>query len=378
MTTLRLVNGPESEKHNGEVFACAYSPDGGFVLSAGWDGYLRLWEVSSGMQLTSLRAGPKPLSACTFSPDGKHWVAGSMEGSLTTWDGHTHQLLSQTLSHTRPISCIRFAPDGKWLATTSWDRQVSLHCLVHERDSRVFSGHEDIVNGCRFSSDGSLLLSWSSDGSVRLWNLETNKEAAVWREHNDRVTAGDLSPDGALAASGSRSGELILWDVEARAKLNAGKAGVELRDCFFLRDGSALLTLDAAGQVALYSVPELQLQAQTTTDHLAQCGTLSPCGQQLAVGGEDGRVRFVAIEGGENRPLVVTATESVRKTASGLQKFFGRSTLTRVYSCACPVCRRPVELLERLPNTPSPCPHCHRPLRFNRKTLVAQEAPLAR
>src|SRR4051794_36567413 len=155
-----------------------------------------------------------------------------MEGVLTTWDGHTHQLLSQTVTHTRPVSCIRYAPDGKWIASTSWDRQVSLRCLVHDRDSRVFSAHEDIVNGCRFSPDGTLLLSWSHDQSLRLWDLRTNREAAVWREHDDRVTVGDISPDGALAVSGSRSGDLILWDIEARAKLNTVKVGGELRGCY--------------------------------------------------------------------------------------------------------------------------------------------------
>ena len=44
------------------------------VLSAGWDGNLRLWEASSGRHLTALRAGPKPLSACAFTPDGRRWV----------------------------------------------------------------------------------------------------------------------------------------------------------------------------------------------------------------------------------------------------------------------------------------------------------------
>jgi WD40 repeat protein len=378
VTTLRLVEGRPTEHHNGEVFACAYSPDGGFVLSAGWDGNLRLWEVSSATHISSLRVGPKPLSACTFTPDGKHWVAGSMEGALTFWDGHSHQLLSQTVTHTRPVSCIRYSPDGKWIVTTSWDRHVNLRCLGHERDSRVFSAHEDIVNGCRFSPDGTLLLSWSHDQSLRLWDLQTNREAAVWREHNERVTVADISPDSAMAGSGSRNGELILWDIEARGKLNAIKVGAELRGLFFLLDGSSVVVLDATGCITVYSVPELQLQAQLELGWPIQCAALSPSGLQLALGGEDGLVRFVAIEGCEDRPLVVTATERTRKTASRMQQFFGRSTVTHVFACSCPACQKPIEILDRLPTVPAPCPHCRRPLRFNRKTLPAQETPAAR
>ena len=49
MATLRLLaSNPNAEGHKGEAFACAYTPDGAYVLSGGWDGHLRV-------------AGPKSL-----------------------------------------------------------------------------------------------------------------------------------------------------------------------------------------------------------------------------------------------------------------------------------------------------------------------------
>ena len=370
MVALRLLTGSETEKHNGEVFACTYSHDGGFVLSAGWDGNLCLWESSSGNHLTHLHVGPKPLSACAFTPDGRRWVAGSMEGVLTFWDAHSHQFLSQTLTHTRPVSCIRFSPDGTWLSSSSWDRQVVLRHPANENENKTLSGHEDIVSGLRFSPDGAQLLTWSCDRTLRLWTIATGKEASAWRGHDDRVTAADLSPDGLMAASGSRSGELIVWDVEARSKLNSMRVSNEVRGCYFLLDGTLMLTLDGKGRLTLYSVPELQVVTRIALPSPAQCGALAPSGEQLAVGGEDGTVRFVAIEGCAERPLVVTATESTRRTASTLQRLFGRSTAQKVYAWVCPACRQAGEFVEKLPGTPSPCPACQRMLRFNRKTLI--------
>lgn len=370
MTTLRLVNSTETEKHNGEVFACTYTPDGAFVVSAGWDGNLRLWEVTSCTHLSSLRAGMKPLSACTITPDGKRWVAGSMEGVVSFWDAHSHLLVGQAVTHTRPVSQVQFSPDGKLLASVSWDRQVSLRCLEQERESRLFTAHTDIVMGCRFTPDGKQLLTWSHDCNVKLWDVERATALATFNEHKDRVTTGDVSPDGTLAATGSRNGELILWDLETRTRLHGLKLQGEVRGCFFLLDGASLLTLDAAGNLELHSVPELQTQVQLATRRPAQCGALSPRGDQMAVGGEDGAVRFVTVEGIENQPLVVTATQSTRVSASRLQKFFGRSSVTNVYAAVCPTCRHPVEYENTLPNDSAPCPHCRRLLRFNRKTLV--------
>src|SRR3954453_17178670 len=66
------------EAHGGGVFCCTYTPDGAFVLSGGWDGWLRLWDASSAAVITGFQAGPKPLSACAVTPDASRWVSGSM------------------------------------------------------------------------------------------------------------------------------------------------------------------------------------------------------------------------------------------------------------------------------------------------------------
>jgi hypothetical protein len=121
----------------------------------------------------------------------------------------------------------------------------------------------------------------------------------------------------------------------------------------------------------------LKQQDQLALGKPAQCAALSPGGSQLAVGGEDGHLRLLTVDGVADLPLLVTATRSDRRTASRLQKLFGRSTTTAVFACVCPVCRSGVEHTGSLPGDPVPCPGCQRPLRFNRKTLSAPDQILA-
>lgn len=375
MATLRMAAGPPLEKHEGEVLACAYTPDGAFVLSAGWDGHLRLWETSSGAFLTAVRVGIKPLSACAVAADGRQWVAGSLEGMLTFWDAHTHALLAQYAGHTRPVSGVCFSPDGRLLATASWDRSVTLGSAGREGTSRTFMAHADIVAGCRFLPDGGSLLTWSHDATLRLWGVEFGQNVGTLKGHQDRVTAAAVSPDGRWVASGSRAGEVLLWDLETQGGVAALEQSAEVRGCFFLLDGASLVVVDAEGRLTLLSVPDMQLQSQLAARCPVQCGELAPAGNQLALGCGDGTVRFVVLEGLEDQPCVVTATRTTRRTASRWQRLFGRSQETCIFECTCPACRRPVEQHEKLPSEPTPCPHCRRPLRYNRKTLASQQAP---
>jgi len=371
--TLRLLE-PEGlrEGHAGEIYSCAFAPDGAFVLSGGWDGHLRLWETTGGMPVCGLRAGPKPLSCCAFTPDGKQWLSGSMEGLLSFWDAVSHQPTQTFMAHTRPISGIRYAPDGQQLATSSWDRQVVLRKVGKEREGRTLSAHHDIVAGCRFSNDGTQLLSWSYDGTLCHWDTQSGLLLHTLSGHDDRVTAAALSLDGRWAASGSRDGILKLWNLDQGLELVSVAQVAEIRSCFFLLDGQSLVTVDAKGWMVLLAVPSLELKFELNTGLRVMCGELAPTGNQIALGCEDGQVHFVGLEGFDDAPLVVTATQANRVTSTFMDRLLGQTRTVTVYNYTCPTCQTPVES-SVLAAQPFPCPHCKRRLKFNSRVAQFQQ-----
>lgn len=364
MGTLRLLESTSPQKHSGEVYSCTFTPDGAFVLSGGWDGALRLWDAASGESRLALPASPKPLSSCACSPDGQQWLSGSMEGLLSIWDGVSQAVLMSFVAHTRPISSINFAPDGQSFATTSWDRQVSVRKIGKEREARVLGTHDDIVSGCQYTVDGKQLISWSYDTKLKLWDLSLGRDVATFEAHTDRVTCATLSPDGRFLLSGGRDATLRLWDLEQMTELATVNLGSEVRACFLLLDGESVVVADGAGRLFLMTVPAFQVQAQLRVPFKPMCGSLSPAGDYLALGGEDGVVYFVALDGFEEASLVVTAVPSMKKANGLLDRFFGSTRLTRTYSYTCPACRHGIEALA-LPAGPVPCPRCHRALRVS-------------
>jgi WD40 repeat protein len=365
---------PVPNGHEGEVFACSFTPDGAFALSGGWDGHLRLWEAATGTAVTGLSASTRPVSACAVSPSGRLWLAGLLDGQLTIWDAEGQTLARSFMAHTRPLSAIVFGEDENTLITTSWDRSLVIWDLGQSREARPLHGHDDIVAGCRLTPDGRRLLSWSHDGTLRLWELKPLGCLATLERHADRVTAAAVSPDGMFAASGSRDGVLKLWDLARTREVGTLETGSEVRGCFFLLDGASLVTVDVLGRLALYGVPELNLTSALATRLAVQCADLDAAGTRIALGCADGRVYFVNVEGLDEAPLLVTPTQTTRRTATALQRLFGRSSLRLAYTCTCPICRHSFEVDRAVPGQPTPCPRCRRALRLSSTLRVLTES----
>jgi WD40 repeat protein len=373
VTTLRLLGtSPAGAGHGGDVFACAFTPDSALVLSSGWDGFLKLWDVQLGAPVAGFQADGRPLSACAVSPDGQHWLSGSMDGLLGKWEAKGQTQESLFLAHTRPISALRFSPDGSLLASASWDRNVILWPTDRLGQGRPMGAHEDIVSGCAFLPDGRRLVSWSYDRMVCIWDVARARQLARLEGHADRVLAGAVSPDARWLATGARDGQVKLWGLPQGRSVAETLLRGEARACLFLLDAESLILVDAAGRLSVHGLPDLQLRSELNTGLPVQCASLSPSGAILALGCNDGRVCFVAVEGFDQAPLAITAAQTMRESAGVLRRLLGGAKPRPVYLCTCPACRLPFELPGTPSDQPATCPGCQRRVRVCVVTPAAE------
>ncbi|MEM7248423.1 MAG: protein kinase [Acidobacteriota bacterium] len=191
--------------HQARLGGVLWSPDGRRVLTL--DGSLaRIW-TSSGEPLGLLRGHDGRAHAAAWHPTEPQVATAGQDGTVITWEVTTGSQLRR-LVHSDPVRALAWSPDGELLATAShdtvrlWPRgDASLH---------VLTGHADRVSAVAWSPDGRRLLTTSHDGTSRTWDRE-GRLLSVHAEHAAAVRGGAWSPDGERVVTWAHDHVARLW-----------------------------------------------------------------------------------------------------------------------------------------------------------------------
>jgi WD40 repeat protein len=242
---------PMLRDHTSYVYPVAFSPDGRWIASGGWDNAVRLWDAATGepcatlphpgyvLSLAFRREGPSLVTGSfgddrlriwdlatarvlreipgpgrnfrflTVSPDGRRVAANADGPQLRVCDLRSGERLFATAGW--PLA---YSPDGRWLAVVWAEEEntvVLLDAQTHETVAR-FRGHAQGVHSATFSPDSRHLASCSEDRTVRLWQIDGGA-CRVLHGHTDEVFAAAFHPGGTRLATAGRDRAVWLWDL---------------------------------------------------------------------------------------------------------------------------------------------------------------------
>ena len=279
--------------HN-DLIDLAFSPDGKFVATAGWDGHVKFWQIPSGNEQVSNKKPPtiwhgKSLKRIYFSPHGtllatissddglvKVWKISSLQKPI--WQGNDFNLGAA------------FSPDDKLLALANKnDHVVYVLNTSTGNYQAILPGHTGHLSKLVFLPQGQspkvrFLVSASDDETVKIWDISTSRELFSLTGHHKPWRGISVYPDpekkGNRLVSVGWDGQARVWDIRVGHTSFVNKV-------IFDKKGTWLATASNDGTVRTWDTKD---------------GNEGPC-----LGGDQERINAVAFSRNPNKEELVTA-----------------------------------------------------------------------
>src|SRR6185295_12448808 len=205
--------------HVAPVHDSAWSRDGRYIATSGYDAVVHVWDVTTGKSILILH--PHAAYACSvaFSPDGK-WLAtgGSEDGMVKIYDLATGRAIRVIPTPDMSIYSMAFTPDAATIVVN--------HSLANRADSsiRIFrtadaSEVRNVATGpvsaFALSRDGRLLAFSNLRGAILLYETGGWTELRRLEGHQTGASSIAFHPVSRYLASTGRDGAVKIWDTDS-------------------------------------------------------------------------------------------------------------------------------------------------------------------
>lgn len=286
----------EIAAHHGAISGMGYSDNGRWLVTAGEDATLKVWDASYHTLIRTIELDDGRATALALH--GRRAATGHADGKVVLWDLNRAEKLATLQRNEANIWAVVFAGDASRIAVASHDWKVALwDASQPAAPLHVFDGHENAVQALAYSPQLMALASGSADETVRLWDLRTLSLKRRYRGHRDFVTAVAFSHSGKLLASGALDGRIRIWSALSSRRLRSlrGHKG-RVADVAFSPSGNLLASAGEDGTVRLWDLRRGRtVRALTGHTGGATAVAFAPDGQHLATAGENGQVRLWAL-----------------------------------------------------------------------------------
>ncbi|MFY9226809.1 MAG: WD40 repeat domain-containing protein, partial [Blastocatellia bacterium] len=204
--------------------ALKLTTDNRFLVTAGEDSQIRVWELNTGQEIFSLTAHQGIIFSLSLSKDNRYIISGDCYGTINIWELFTGKLLSSLKEHSGSVLALAVTLDNEKLVSASSDRTIKIWDFNSILDdpscpssTHTLTEHKTIVN--KLSLDDKYLISGGSDGTIKVWDLLSYLPINDFSGHDYSITGLSITSDNQHLISTSEDGKIKVWELASSSLL---------------------------------------------------------------------------------------------------------------------------------------------------------------
>eukprot|EP00931_Biecheleriopsis_adriatica_P064766 TRINITY_DN39471_c0_g1_i1.p1 TRINITY_DN39471_c0_g1~~TRINITY_DN39471_c0_g1_i1.p1 ORF type:complete len:616 (+),score=115.11 TRINITY_DN39471_c0_g1_i1:39-1886(+) len=200
--------------HKGGVSSVKLSSNVRFVVSAGVEGELRVWELKTREMISNLKEHGARVNDVQLFPNDQYAISVSRDRCLLTWDLRSEKRLTAHRERHGGINCLAVAANqttvitsGQEKTMTTWDLRMADPVRVQELDEEVLS--------LSMSPDNAYVATGGTGQIVKVWDIRNDQQAFVasaGQGHSRAIQKLSFSPDGKQITSVGLDHCVMVWN----------------------------------------------------------------------------------------------------------------------------------------------------------------------
>lgn len=328
--------------HTEAISILAFSPDEEKVISGDFNGHIKVWNIKSGEEISSLEINSR-LSGMEFTQDNKTVFFSDSNGDISLWDTSNNSFISFEnhgdgystldlspnrdrlitggvdgiirvtnldtwevmfeLNHGSAIQMLGFTPDGSKILSSGEDNSIAVWDTLTGR--KEVSKTVDYFGGYSIgvSQDGNMALSGTEEG-IELWEITTGKTIQTFsHDYYPGDDTGFFSPDGRKIAThrSYNNGHVLIWDVLTGELISEINLDFFISGMGFTTDSRYMITSSEDGAIIFWDVETGNEISRMQQDGRIYAFEISPTGRVLITSGEDRIIHFWKLPTPENQ-----------------------------------------------------------------------------
>ncbi len=206
--------------NNAGIQAIKLTSDNKYLISAGEDSKIKVWDFLTGQELFSLSGHHGIIFSLEISKDNQYIISGDSNAEIIIWHLTTGEIIVKLQEHIGTILSLAVTSDNQYIISASSDRTIKIwkfdiKSLKSNNNSIItFTNHDAIINTLTVTIDNQYIIAGSNNGNIEIYNILTQNHIISIKSHNYSVTDITVTNDNQYIISTSEDGTSKLWSVK--------------------------------------------------------------------------------------------------------------------------------------------------------------------